>query len=159
ATIAPGLDARQKYRVHWQIGQAVAQLHTIRLSAFGDIPVVQPGSTFIEVLTQRAMHTIRQDRLRSRFDEVLVSNKECFDSVVQPVLCHDDLHHHNVLFSQNRNGWELSGILDFDKAWASHNETDLARLTFWDNMAGNGFEQAYTSVHRLEYGYARRRLI
>jgi len=53
----------------------------------------------------------------------------------------------------------LAGILDFDKAWAGHSETDIARLDFWDNMMGDGFRQSYTQTHLFEPQYAQRRLV
>src|SRR5512140_194938 len=81
------------------------------------------------------------------------------------------LHGHNILFRLEQGEWRLATILDFDKAWAGHSESDLARLEFWRGMMGlefwpgsdfwpaSVFWSTYEQVHRLEPLYAQRRLI
>src|SRR5262249_39362179 len=91
--------------------------------------------------------------------DVLASRREFFEQVTQAVLCHDDLHHYNVLVRHDRGSWKLAGILDFDKAWSGHAETDLARLDFWDDMMGDGFRQGYAMPPVYEASYERRRPI
>jgi Ser/Thr protein kinase RdoA (MazF antagonist) len=51
----------------------------------------------------------------------------------------DDLHGHNILFQYDLGKWRLATILDFDKAWAGHAESDLARLEIWKGMASEAF--------------------
>ena len=51
-------------------------------------------------------------------------------------LCHDDLQHTNLIFRAGHAGWELAGVLDWDKAWAGPGESDIARMSFWDDMTG-----------------------
>lgn len=158
AQLAPQLDPSQLHAAYMQIGQAVAQMHNITFPAFGEIGTT--GSiSFVDALLQRAKRSIQQDHLRERFAEIIEDRRYLFTSITRSVLCHDDLHHYNVLFSQVDDSWQLAGILDFDKAWAGHHETDLARLDFWDNMMGAGFREAYTAVHRIDSGYEHRRLV
>jgi Ser/Thr protein kinase RdoA (MazF antagonist) len=62
------------------------------------------------------------------FMKVLDDNKDLFSEVGQTCLCHEDLHGYNILFRQVDGPWRLATILDFDKTWAGHHESDLARL-------------------------------
>jgi aminoglycoside phosphotransferase (APT) family kinase protein len=63
-----------------------------------------------------------------------------------PALCHDDLHHQNLVFRPGPDGWRLVAVLDWDKAWAGPDESDLARLAFWDDMTGPGFWSVYRAA-------------
>ena len=156
ANITPQLSAAQKHDAYLQIGRAVAQMHSIHFPAFGEIPSDEPQTPFVNALLQRAARMIQNAYLYKRFAEVVRDRSELFESVNQAVLCHDDLHHYNVLFRSDGQNWKLAGILDFDKSWAGHSETDLARLDFWDNMMGDGFRQAYFPI---EPSYEQRRPI
>lgn len=157
ADVVPKLEAKQRLSAYQQIGHAVAQMHSIRFPAFGEIASDKGEVSFIDALMQRAERTIQQKRLHDAFVEVVKERDEIFESVNQAVLCHDDLHHFNILFRNDRGNWKLVGILDFDKAWAGHSETDLARLDFWDDMTDEGFRMAYEATHSLEPSYEQRR--
>ena len=74
-------------------------------------------------------------------------------------MCHEDLHQHNILFERRENGWRLATILDFDKAWAGHGESDLARLALWRGMSHEALWKAYQALHAREAGWEERRLI
>jgi aminoglycoside phosphotransferase (APT) family kinase protein len=64
----------------------------------------------------------------------------------EPVLCHDDLHHQNLVFRAAPGECRLVGVLDWDKAWAGPADSDLARLAFWDDMTGPGFWSVYRAA-------------
>lgn len=51
----------------------------------------------------------------------------------------------------------LSGIFDFESAWASTGESDLTRLEVWAFTAGAPIREGYTEVARLAHVYAVRR--
>ena len=159
AQLAPQLEPAQRRTAYEQIGSTVAQMHAIAFPAFGEINSTEKHASFVGALLRRSERTIQQPHLRVRFAQVIKERAELFESVTQPVLCHDDLHHYNILFDHERGNWRLAGILDFDKAWAGHAETDLARLDFWDNMMGDGFREAYMALHDIEFGYDQRRLV
>jgi Ser/Thr protein kinase RdoA (MazF antagonist) len=55
---------------------------------------------------------------RALFNEILDRNIELFLGSVAATLCHDDLHHTNVIFKLGDRGPGLAGIIDWDKAWA-----------------------------------------
>ena len=71
-------------------------------------------------------------------------------------MCHDDLHHDNVLFRMSPDGWRLVALLDWDKAWAGPAESDVARMAFWDDMTGPGFWEVYRDVNETDDNAAQR---
>ena len=150
----------ERSNAYQQIGYVVAQLHTIGFSTFGEIAVdgsVQGDEPYLKALTVHARNIIKHAHLRDLFFSVLDRQRALFRDVRDASLCHEDLHKHNILF-QNRHGrWHLAAILDFDKAWAGHHETDLARLEFWRGMTSNQFWRAYEAIHPVEPLYKQRR--
>jgi fructosamine-3-kinase len=156
------MNAEQLSDAYRQIGHAVAQLHAIHFPTFGELAVdgtVAGDEPYVHVLTERARHIIRHARSRELFFSVLDRRRHLFLDVGQPGLCHEDLHQHNILFGQWRGQWRLATILDFDKAWAGHHETDLARLEFWRGMTGDGFWPAYKAICPVDALYPQRRPI
>jgi hypothetical protein len=51
----------------------------------------------------------------------------------------------------------LSGILDFESAWASTGESDLARLELWWLTRGSAVREGYAQVTQVAAGYLSRR--
>ncbi len=152
-----GEDLRQAYE---QMGQAVAELHSITFDQFGDVHpnIVEPiHRDFYPTLVERVNANIRNERIRQDFLNLLEANRTLFANVTRPRLCHEDLHPYNILFHQNAAKWRLATILDFDKAWAGHHEIDLAKLELWDGMTGDGFWERYTEVIKVDDNYPKRR--
>jgi aminoglycoside phosphotransferase (APT) family kinase protein len=84
---------------------------------------------------------------RASFHHLLDRESALFAADEVATLCHDDLHHNNVLFRPDGGDWRLAAVLDWDKAWAGSAESDVARMAFWDDMTGPGFWEVYrTSV-------------
>ena len=145
-----------------QIGGAVAELHTIRFPTFGELAVdgtVQTDEPYFSALTERARRSIKSARLSDLFLSVLDKQGQLFLDVRQASLCHEDLHQHNILFQYRQGQWHLATILDFDKAWAGHHETDLARLELWKGMTNKEFWAAYDAICPVEPLYKQRRPI
>lgn len=145
-----------------QIGRAVAQLHMIRFSAFGELTAdgcVQGDAPYPAALQEHARAIIRSARLRELFCSALERQRTLFLDVQRASLCHEDLHKHNILFRRHRGRWRLATILDFDKAWAGHHETDLARLELWQGMTSAEFWQAYEAICPITPLYRERRAL
>ena len=160
ADVRPKLQGEDLRRAYKQIGQAVAQLHSITFEQFGDINpnVVKPiHRDFYTTLIERVNASIRNERNRHDFFKLLEANRSLFANVTQLRLCHEDLHPYNILFHQTAAEWQLATILDFDKAWAGHHEIDLAKLELWDGMTGDGFWERYTEIIRVDDDYPKRR--
>jgi|SRR5215211_1617265 len=62
--------------------------------------------------------------------EVLDRKASLFADQMGSTLC-DDLQHTNLIFREARAGWQLAGVLDWDKAWAGPSGSDIARMSFW----------------------------
>lgn len=146
---------------HRQIGEAVGQLHGIGFPAFGPIDgmgqVQQPDASALPALRKHAARIIPTPRLRDVFLASLEQRSACFETVRNAGLCHEDLHHGNILFIQQAGEWRLAAILDFDKAWAGPPESDLARLEIWRGMTSPDFWAAYLNFRKLDAGYPQRR--
>lgn len=145
-----------------QIGKAVAQLHSIHFPAFGELALdgsVQGNAPYFTALGERAERFIHSARLRDLFLSVLDKHAGLFSNVRDASLCHEDLHGHNILFHYQDGRWRLATVLDFDKAWAGHHESDLARLDLWQDMTSTEFWSTYEALCPIEPLYKQRRPI
>jgi fructosamine-3-kinase len=137
-------------------------LHSIEFPAFGELTAdgaPANAAPYAAALAERARLFIKSERLRDLFLSALEQNAALFADVRQPCLCHEDLHQHNILFQFVKGHWHLAAILDFDKAWAGHGESDLARMEFWKGMTDTEFWRAYELVRPIEPLYQQRRLV
>lgn len=160
ATIRDTFDADAQYDAQRQIGSAVAELHAIEFDAWGSIgpdgAVADATYDPVVALERRAHAIVADPAARTLFLGALRSRSALFADVGAPALCHDDLHHFNILFRRDADGWRLATILDFDKSWAGLRESDLARMELW-NMTGDGFWQTYNQLKVPPAGYPARR--
>jgi Ser/Thr protein kinase RdoA (MazF antagonist) len=161
--VHPRLAADELRAAYEQIGRAAAEIHSIGFPHFGELRadgrVDGNATVFLPVLAARARQIIRSARLSDLFVSLLEERGELFADVGTPGLCHEDLHGYNILFRAQEGQCRLATILDFDKGWAGHPETDLARLELWTGMVGDGFWPAYRAVRPVADGYAERRPI
>lgn len=145
------------------LGCAIARLHTLRFSSFGELEPdathVVEGLPLLAALRQRAGRYLRPEVPRAFYFDLLERSADLFAGVADARLCHEDLHGYNILFERQGGVWKLQTLLDFDKAWAGHTEIDLARMAFWRGMTSPTFWEAYTAVWPLSPGFEKRRLI
>ncbi len=162
AAVRKTLTKKEFSKAHSAIGQAVAQLHQIHFPSFGEISPagdIQSGQPLIQALRDRARSFIADPQYLTFFLSVLDQNASVFDNISQASLCHEDLHQHNILFNRVQGQWRFATILDFDKAWAGHAESDLARLELWHGMTSQAFWDAYTLTTPISPLYPHRRLV
>ena len=162
AAVRKTLAPAELSSAHAAIGQAVAQLHQIHFPSFGEISLdgaVQSGQTLVQALHDHARSIISDPQYLAFFLTVLDQNAPLFEHSGQPSLCHEDLHQHNILFNRVQGQWRLATILDFDKAWAGHAESDLARLELWHGMTSPAFWDAYLLTTPVSPLYPHRRLV
>jgi aminoglycoside phosphotransferase (APT) family kinase protein len=160
ADVSPNLSAEELASAHAQIGDAVAQLHGIEFPTFGEISSegqVREGKPYLQALRNRVEGSINNQRLRELFLSIVENNASLFVDVGEATLCHEDIHRHNLLLRQDRAGWRLATILDFDKAWSGCPESDLARLELWDGMTSASFWHAYRARREVASRYEQRR--
>jgi len=162
AVVRPQLSPEELSDAFRQIGRAVALLHSIRFPSFGELAAdggVVSGRSYLAALAEHARQAIKSARLSDLFSLVLERHRALFLDLHEASLCHEDLHQHNILFEHRLGRWHLATILDFDKAWAGHHETDLARLDLWRGMSSREFWESYETIRPVEPLYQQRRPI
>ena len=156
------MDAGESEHAFHQFGRAVGQLHAIQFQGWGSLSAdgsLKDSASYLDALVDHARHIITSPRLQDLFLLVIEKNRTLFQQVFPASLCHEDLHHFNILFQRNNDDWRLATILDFDKAWAGSPETDLARLELWRGMTHPAFWQAYAAFQTIDPYYVQRRPI
>ena len=98
-------------------------------------------------------------RRRATFLDLLDRKASLFDDQLHSTLWHDDLQHTNLIFRPGRASWQLAAVLDWDKAWAGPPESDIARMSFWDDMTGAGFWEVYEAAAPPAEGRFERELV
>jgi Ser/Thr protein kinase RdoA (MazF antagonist) len=160
AELYPRLQPEARSTAQRQIGRAAAQLHALRFEAFGPIGatglVVDP-TTAVPGLMGRARQRLTNPRYLARMLELLETRSRLFEGVSTPTLCHEDLNSYNLVFDMRDEQPVLTGILDFESAWAGTGESDLARLELWRLSAGAAVREGYTEVASLADDYTARR--
>ncbi len=159
--VRPLLEPEQVTAAHRQIAAAVLSVQSVRLSSFGELNAAgEPaGQDLVSALRRRAELRIRDESRRDLFNALLDREGDLLADHDQPTLCHDDLHHDNLIFQAGPAGWRLVGLLDWDKAWAGPAESEIARMAFWDNMTGPGFWETYDTASPPRPGRAERALV
>ena len=162
AVVRQQMNGKELATAYRQIGNAIAQLHSIHFPSFGELQVdgsLEEKESCFTALTRRARSSIKKADLYALFISLLEGRQDLFLDIRQASLCHEDLHKHNILFQYRRGQWHLATILDFDKAWAGHHEIDLARLEFWEGGLSQTFLGAYEAICPIEPRYEQRRPI
>ena len=156
----PQLDHTARAVAQRQIGRSAAQLHVLRFDCFGQIGPdggVIDGSGPVAALGQRALRRLRTPRFREVMLEVLESRGSLFADMPSATLCHEDMNPNNLVFEMRDGQPSLSGILDFESAWASTGESDLARLELWWMTCGDALREGYAEVAAVDSGYQARK--
>jgi len=164
---ASSLDVAARRDLYRQLGQAVAQLHTIHFPAYGEIGVdgrVSEGYSLVAALEGRARRRVANPHHADLFVGLLRDRAHLFDGAPGSALCHEDLNPTNILLQRHGAVWRVAAILDFDSAWAGSPESDIARLDLWQSAAypdlmDGGFRAAYEMRRPVAPGYKGRRAI
>jgi aminoglycoside phosphotransferase (APT) family kinase protein len=158
--VRPLLDPDQVRAAHRQIATTLLAIQSIHFASFGELNAAGEvaGNGLVTALRGRAEIRITDAGRRTLFVDVLERDADLFVDQV-PILCHDDLHHANVIFRRDGGRWRLAAVLDWDKAWAGPAESDLARMAFWDDMTGAGFWEVYDAAIPPAHGRAERALV
>lgn len=134
AGLYPRLGELQRMAAQRQLGQAAAQLHTLTFDGYGEFGVngrvLEPGAA-VATLPELAHRRLRTHTYRDYFRQVLDAHTDLFLAAPGPCLCHEDLNPYNVPFELRKGEPVLTGVLDFEAAWAGLPESDLARLELW----------------------------
>jgi aminoglycoside phosphotransferase (APT) family kinase protein len=159
--VRPLLADEQLWSAHAQIATTLLALRSVRPAGFGELdrqglPIPVPSAV---ALGERVRLRVRRPAARRLAEQLLERFDHLLSGAAGPVLCHDDLHHQNLVFGADSDGCRLVGVLDWDKAWAGPAASDLARLAFWDDMTGPGFWSVYRASVPPEDGEDERLLV
>ena len=118
------LDDAEVKSAHRQIASAVLAMQSVHFTSFGETDGMgQPaGDDLLTALRHRAELRIDRERDRDLFEYLLDREADLFQHQ-SSALCHDDLHHGNLIFQASPSGWRLAAVLDWDKAWAGPPES------------------------------------
>lgn len=160
--VRPLLGADEVSAVHASIAEAVLAIQTVRFDGYGELDrrARPAGRTLLDAVRGRARGRIVDRRRRQVFLDLLEQHADLFcDRPGAATLCHDDLHHGNVVLDRRDGRWRVAGLLDWDKAWAGPAESDPARMGFWDDMTGPASWRTYRAAVPAEPGSEQRALI
>jgi Ser/Thr protein kinase RdoA (MazF antagonist) len=160
AKLYPRLDHTARAVGQRQIGRSAAQLHALRFDLFGQIGpdgAVVDGTGAVAALRRRAQQRIRTSRYRDLMLDVLEWRSSLFERLPAPTLCHEDMNPYNLVFDIRDGLPVLSGILDFESAWASTGESDLARLELWRLTGGSALREGYSEIDSAGSEYRARK--
>jgi aminoglycoside phosphotransferase (APT) family kinase protein len=159
--LRPHLAPEEVRAAHRDIATAVVAMQSLRFTSFGELNAAgQPaGEDLLSALHRRAQLRVADPGRRATFMDLLDRKSSLFANQMRSTLCHDDLQHTNLIFRAGRAGWQLAAVLDWDKAWAGPPESDIARMSFWDDMTGAGFWEVYEAAAPPAEGRSERALV
>jgi aminoglycoside phosphotransferase (APT) family kinase protein len=159
-SVGPTLDDDAVRSVHRQFAGLLLALRSVPLDSFGELDrQARPaGLSPVQALHRRADLRVEDPTARELFHEVLDREAALFADA-RPTLAHDDLHHGNVVLRQVEGEWRVAGVLDWEKAWAGPEDSDVARMAFWDGMTGPGFWEVYRAAVPEDDDDRRRALV
>lgn len=161
--VRPGLSASGALTAYAQLADVLVALSSVSFPAFGPLGgdgLPTSDLDLLSALELRAASAIADQERASAFVDLLRREQALFsDSSGAATLCHDDLHHRNVLFDGAGEDVVLTAVLDWDKAWSGSQESDLARMALWDDMTGAGFWSTLRRRREPAHGEQERRPI
>lgn len=124
-------DAAERAGYLEELATLLRRMHGIRLDGFGDPTRPRQGDTWAALHARRAVHALRAAREAANADAGLLERVErafTHDSAAlsggYPSLTHGDLHFGNIHVQHGR----ISGLLDFERAWAAAPDWELDQL-------------------------------
>jgi aminoglycoside phosphotransferase (APT) family kinase protein len=162
AQMHPRMDEVQRATAQRQLGRAAAQLHTLNFTAYGELGLeadsrVAGQSGPMAALAARAERRLRTPRFLDYFRQGLDGHGPVLEAALGPRLCHEDLNPYNLLFELHNEEPILTGVLDFESAWAGLPESDLARLELWRLTRGTALRDGYAEAGCISDTYVGRR--
>jgi len=134
AQLYPRLSTTARAQGQRQIGRAAAQMHSLAYDRFGTIEFdgsISDHGGAVAALRARAAQRIRTPAHRQLMLDLLERREGLFASLPGSQVTHEDMNPNNLLFEMRDDETVLSGVLDFESAWAGVEDSDLARLELW----------------------------
>ena len=120
--------------VKGQLGACFARLHAVQGAHFGYFPAEgeKRFSTWRGAFTDMVQSILQDGReggIRLPYEEVertLAANAHCLDEITEPCLINFDLWAGNVFLAQTEGGWQVQGIVDWERAFYGDPVADFA---------------------------------
>lgn len=136
-----------------QLGACNAAVHSVKGSYFGYIKEDERfrHDTWGGAFTQMMGDILADGEARSRklpYDEirgVLKKHRGILDEISQPILVDFDIHAGNVFLDETDKGWEITGIIDYERAFFGDPAADFtsAVMLFDDVEKESDFRAGY----------------
>lgn len=127
----PRADHAERASYMAQLAAILRRLHSVRLGGFGDPAHPRRGESWAALHARRASHALAVAREASNTEPELIEAVEralTRDSTAliggYPCVTHGDLHFGNIHVQRG----QISGLLDFERAWAAAPDWDLDQL-------------------------------
>lgn len=130
------LDATAQEQISYDLGQALAILHTIDCTGYGGFNLQKEdlgnATDWRSYLLDKTAETMVQLWFHEGLPPALLEGCEAYvcqapiPSTPPPVLVHGDFGLHNALIARRGTGWQLSGLFDFEWALAADAEYEFA---------------------------------
>lgn len=153
-TLLPSQSAGGQFAIGHAIGQTLARIgnHRFDRSGFLDdsLTVGEPFKSFSGAVLSRIEGALFHGRAGGRLGEItvervwrlLLENRCHLEALPETrALVHGDFHSKNVLLAQGANGWDVSGVLDWEFAYAGSPLSDLGNLLCYFETPPPAFEE------------------
>lgn len=122
---AKKMDAENLKRIRQKQAEYLAQFHQIKGTYYGYFTEDKNqqyatwkdafSHMFAQILQDAREHKVRLPY--ERIERVLARNAKYLEDVKEPVLVEYDCHDGNVFVKETKNGYEIEGIVDFERAF------------------------------------------
>ncbi|MEP6665678.1 MAG: aminoglycoside phosphotransferase family protein [Nocardioidaceae bacterium] len=160
--VRPTLSVAGAAAAYAQLADVMVALRSVTFGGFGPLGRDASPTSALNLLSgleQRAETNVPDKRKAAAFMALLRREIQLFSPAGPASLCHDDLHHRNIIFDGSGDDARLRAVLDWDKAWSGPHESDIARMALWDDMTEPSFWSSYRQRCPPTEGEAHRRLI
>lgn len=125
STVSKKMDAANLDRVKAKLAEYLEQIHRIKGEYYGyfsEDPACQYrtwkeafSQMFRQILTDAREHKVKLPY--QRIEAVLEKNARHLEEISAPSLVEYDCHEGNIFVKEGKNGYEIEGILDFERAF------------------------------------------
>ncbi len=158
AQLGERVSSSDDARLRRDLGALVGRLHSIRGTAFGYFQQgAAQGRTWREAFTRMIddvlcdgdRFDVKLPRTSSEIRDAVQRTGALLDEVATPVLVHFDLWRGNILLDDVNGQWEITGIIDGERAMWADPAAEFVSLSLLGDIADDTeFLAGYRSVRR-----------
>lgn len=160
------MSEAQLAAVWTQAGAQLRRIHDIPMAAFGYLiedKLTRRSDSNRDYMDGMWREKIAEFRARgggetlaSAMDQRWRARRDLLDSCLAPKLCHNDFHPSNLLTAQEGDAWRISGVFNFENAFAGDPLMDIAKCIHFsrigsDEMRWRGILDGYGAIDRPDW--------